>query len=358
MRPYTFRAMKLTYSISLDDYRGGHRPFATKAGANAGFKGMLIFCALLAGLGVFTFIKDMGVPVSAFLVGLATVCAVGAYAYDKHSVETAKKKYEAGITAGYQRMHCRDQRSFEANEAGFSASCRCGTVTRPWSELTSFSESAKLMMLSTKMGPQILPKPAFDTPADVTEFRVLMASKLNADRLVSSRHIEFACGPGDFRQARWLHILKGGGWRAEAKRWGRLAIVTFGAWAIWNSTNRRNPFLLCGLVGGFLAALILPIVRERRVRYFGPLKIHFSDESLHLQDLNTQARSSWSQFIGYLENDDVLLLYYNPNLYRIVPQRALKGTGAEFRTIATSKLRRYDYRQPLTSAATAVPDSA
>jgi hypothetical protein len=350
--------MKLTYAVSLDDYCGVQKPFTTKPGSNTGFKGVLVFCALLAGLGVFTLVQGMGVSVGGFLIGLSVVSAVCAYAYDKRSIAEAKRKYELEIASGYQRVHCRDQRMFETNETGFTASCQCGSVTRPWSELISFSENVKLFVLNTKMGAQVLPKSAFAAPADVTEFRALVAAKLNQDRLPTSRHIEFACRPEDFRQGRLLHILEGGGWRAVAKQWATLAAVTGGAWVIWDSMNRRNPAILCGLVGGLLAGPILRMMKERRARYFGPLKIHFSEEGLHLQDRATQARSSWSQFIGYLENGKVLLLYYNPKLYRIIPKRALSGPGADFRKLAVMKLPPYDYRQPTVSQPTTLPDSA
>jgi len=350
--------MKLTYAVSLEDYRGVQRPFTTQPGSNAGFKGVLLFCALLAGLGVFTLVQGMGIPVAAFLIGLGAASAISAYAYDKRSIAEEKKKYEWQIATGYQRVHCRELRVFETSEIGFTASCQCASVTRPWSELTSFSENEKLFVLNTKMGRQVLPKSAFSAPADETEFRALVAARLNQDRLPTSRHIEFACWREDFRHARLLHILKGGGWRTLAKQWATLAAVAGGAWVIWNSTNRRSPAILCGLVGGLLAGPILRMAKERRARYFGPLKIHFSEDSLHLQDRATQARSSWSQFIGYLENGKVLLLYYNPKLYRIIPKRALSGPGADFRRLAVMKLPPYDYQQPTPSQPTTLPDSA
>lgn len=78
----------------------------------------------------------------------------------------------------------------------------------------------------------------------------------------------------------------------------------------------------------------------------GPLRIYFSDQGLHLQDPANQSRASWDQFVGYLEGDGMMLLYYNPKLYRIVPKRALDGQAARFRTLVEAKLSPYDYRDP------------
>jgi hypothetical protein len=350
--------MKLTYAVSMDDYRNGQVPFTLKAGHNPGFKAAMAFCVLIGGLGVFTFIQDMGIPVSAFLVGLGLVAAVAAYTLEKHTVGIAKKKYDANIAAGYQRLHCHDQRVFETTETGFTATCRCGSVTRPWAELISFSENEKLLVLNTKMGAQVLPKSAFPNTGDLTEFRGFVLSKLNQDRPLTSRHVEFACHGEDFRQARLLHILKGGGWRGLAKQWAMLIFMGYGAWAIWDSMKHHDRLLLCVMLGALLSGPALRIMKERHARYLGPLRIDFSEDGLHLQDRTTQARGSWSQFIGYLESSHVLLLYYNPKLYRIIPKRALTGPGADFRCIVTTKLQPYNYRQLTFSSTASASDLA
>ena len=185
----------------------------------------------------------------------------------------------------------------------------------------------------------MLPKSAFSNAGDLTEFRGFVLSKLNQDRPLTSRHVEFACRADDFRHAWLLHTLKGGGWRAVAKQWGMLAVMVYGAWALWGSMKHPDTLLLGVMLGALLSAFTLRLIKEHRARYLGPLRIDFSEEGLHLQDRTTQARASWAQFIGYLESNKVLLLYYNPKLYRIVPKRALTGHGAEFPKIVTAKLR-------------------
>jgi len=53
------------------------------------------------------------------------------------------------------------------------------------------------------------------------------------------------------------------------------------------------------------------MIGNRRQHYFGPLGIYFSEEGLHLHDRTSQTRTSWQQFVGYLESGDLMLLYYN-----------------------------------------------
>jgi hypothetical protein len=89
------------------------------------------------------------------------------------------------------------------------------------------------------------------------------------------------------------------------------------------------------------------IAKKRRAQYLGPLRVYFSDQGLHLQDPANQSRVPWTQFVGYLEGDGIMLLYYNPKFYRIVPRRALTGQAAKFQSLVGTKLNPYDYRNPI-----------
>jgi hypothetical protein len=129
--------MRLSYGVKFEDFQTLQAPFPTVAGSNAGFKGVLVACALIAALGVFCLTQGMGLQVGGFLIGLGLVAATGVYFYEQRSVRTKKEKYEKKISEDFQRIHCRDERVFTAGENEFTASCKCGTVTRPWSELTS-----------------------------------------------------------------------------------------------------------------------------------------------------------------------------------------------------------------------------
>jgi len=338
--------MRLSYAIKFEDFRTLQAPFPTAAGSNAGFKGVLVACVLIALLGVFCMMQGFGLPVGGFLIGLGFVAATGAYFYEQRSVRVKKEQYDKKLAAGFQRIHCREHRIFEADESGFTTKCNCGAVTRPWSELTSFSENKTHFAFNTKMGGQILPKSAFASEAEITEFRALATGKLNQDKLPTAPHFDFAFRRDDYRAAYWLHTLKGGGWRGLAKAVAIYAGLTYGVFFLWNSIAAHNPGARAGLIAGLVGVPLVRIAGKRRSQYLGPLRVYFSEQGLHLQDPINQSRTRWNQFIGYLEGNGMLLLYYNPKLYRIVPKRALTGQAAQFQTMVETKLSPYDYRNP------------
>jgi len=338
--------MRLCYTIKFEDFRTLQAPFPTAAGSNAGFKGVLAACALIALLGVFLMVQGMGLPVGGFLIGLGLVAATAAYFYEQRSARSRKEKYEKRLAEDFQRIHCRDQRVFIADEDSFTTSCKCGTITRPWSELTSFSENKTHFAFNTKMGGQILPKSAFASETEITEFRALATGKLNQDKPVTAPHFDFALKPEDYRAGYWLHTLKGGGWRGLAKVVATYACFTYGVFVIWNSMAAHNDAVHAALIGGLVGFPLLRIAGTRRKQYLGPLRVYFSDQGLHLQDPANQSRTPWTQFVGYLEGDGFMLLYYNPKLYRIVPKRALTGQAAKFQTLVETKLSPFDYRNP------------
>jgi len=202
------------------------------------------------------------------------------------------------------------------------------------------------------MGGQTIPKSAFTSAAEMTEFRALVTGKLNQDKPLTSRHFDFVRTSVDYRQARFLHLLKGGGWRGVLKSLAVFACAVYTVVALWRPLAAHNPAILAGLIGGIVGLPLLKFMRQRRKYYFGPLTVYFSDEGLYLQDPHNQSRIPWSQFIGYVEDSKTLLLYHNPKLYRSVPKRALIGSAAGFRALVAAKLPRYDYRNPTPIAQT------
>jgi len=196
------------------------------------------------------------------------------------------------------------------------------------------------------MGGQTIPKSAFASAAEMTEFRALVSGKLNQDKPLTSRHFDFAHTPADHRHAGFLHIMKGGGWRGVLKSLAIFACAVYTVAALWRLLSTHNPAILAGLLGGLLGVPLLGILGRRRKHYFGPLRIYFSDEGLHLQDPNNQSRVPWSRLIGFVEDNKTLLLYHNPKLYRSIPKRALVGPAAGFQALVAAKLPGYDYRNP------------
>lgn len=156
---------------------------------------MMGFCMFFAAFGLLVAAQGLGLvhgfpgvesgefSIGALVVGLSAAGALAAYFLEKRAVRRAREKYGANIRAGYARIHCPVQRTFEADADGFVASCRCGSVRRPWSELTRYSENDRFFLLGTKQDTQVVPKSAFDSPGSVTELRQVVLEKISIDHL-------------------------------------------------------------------------------------------------------------------------------------------------------------------------------
>jgi hypothetical protein len=360
--------MRVTYALSFEDYQFLQPPFRLQAGKNPGFRVLIGFCLFFASFGFVVAAQGLGlvslfpgatggeIPVGAFIVALSAAGAAAAYLLDKGSVRRAREKYAANIRAGYARIHCPDQRTLEVNTDGFVATCRCGSVRRPWSELSRYSENDRFFVLGSKHDTHIIPKAAFDSAGTVTELRQIVLEKINSDRPFATPPIEFACKKEDFRRAQALHFLEAGGWRRWLRSFVLISLCIFGLAAIWNPGNSDGQAAFwSGLAGGLFAIIMLLIFLRKRKHYLGPLRMYFSDESLHLQDLTSQGRTRWNQFLGYLEDRNVFLLYYNPRLYRIIPKRVLGPREQEFRNLVITKLARFNYRRPFLAMNLVVP---
>jgi hypothetical protein len=339
--------MKVAYAISFEDFLTVQPQFVARPGHNAGFKGALVACLLIVSLGIFCIFRGLGISTGGLLIGLGICSTAVAYFFDKQSVAKSKDKHARNCAAAYQRLHCREQRTLEIDQNGFTVTCNCGSVSRPWTELVRFSENKSVFIVVTKTDAQLVPKAAFPSEGAITEFRALLLERLDADRPIPSRSVKFSYVPRDFRDARFLHLLRAGGWRHLAKTSATFCISACGAYVIWRYVSPQgDPAILCGLIGVALGVPLLRRIRAKRRHYLGQLQIYFSEQGLHLQDSATVARSPWTQFVGYLEDDHIFLLYYNPRLYRIIPKRAFDGREAEFRSLLEAKLGRYNYKRP------------
>ena len=352
--------MKLEYAISFDDFRALHAPYAAAPGRNVGFRAVLVVCGVMALLGLYCMSQGFGLPLGFFLIGLGVIAAWGAYFFDTRSVAAGKQKYEDGIARAYQQIHCRDRRALEVDEAGFTMQCACGTVSRPWSELRSFSENTPFFVIRTKSDVVPVAKTAFRSEGDVTEFRALVLSKVNQSKPFAARPIDFRYAPADFRNAALLNAIHGGAWRRWLSR--VVSIAGFGyimALVLRSQSPSRNdgavPYYFA--FGTILLFALVRVLMRKKTRYNGPLRLIFGPEGLHIQDPQTIAMNGWDNYLGYLESPQVFLIYINPKLYRIVPKRILGDRKKEFASLVQAKLPTYNYKRPSLPVRAAAPSA-
>ena len=351
--------MKITFGISLDEFRTLQPPSQRRAGRNTGYALVIaLICLFLIVPGIVLILGQLSqgrqFPAAVFApIALGIALCVATYLLDTRSIRRARARREQELRAAYERIHCREERAMEATPDGLALNCKCGLVLRPWTELTGFTETSSFLIALTRSESFPVPKSAFSSEGELTEFRRLILDKLHIDRPFTACPVEVVHTRADFWHAKLLHMRKGGGWRRMLKILIPAAgFIYLTAAAVVGARSGHLPAWLAPLaIGGF--ALFLAKTARPQKLYYGPLCIYFSDEGFHVVDPASQSRRRWSELAGYLEDKHIYLLYLNPRLYRIVPKRALGRREAEFRRLIDAALPPFDYRRPVPVADTA-----
>ena len=350
--------MKITYGISLPEFRTlqpAARPHAGRTAFGL-IMGLLCLSLLIPSAGVVLqqWAEGEGVPDGALVtMGAGLIVGVFAFLLDRRSLRRWRRRREQELLAAYDRIHCRDSRTVEATSESLALSCKCGLVARPWTELTGFTETHSFLIPITRSESFPIPKSAFASEGELTEFRRLILDKLHTDRPFNACPIEFAHTRADFWRAKWLHVRRGGGWRRVLKIAFAMALFVYAiAFTINGARMGRIPAWLVPVTLGAFAFFLTRTVRLRQ-HYFGRLSMYFSEEGFHVVDPGSQSRRRWNELAGYLEDRHVYLLYLNPRLYRIVPKRALGHRVEDFGRLMQTALPLFDYRRrfPVANAA-------
>ena len=350
--------MKITFGISLPEFRTLQPPARPHPGRTAFWLVMALIClSLIApGLGVIAqeLTEGRQPPAAALVsVGLGLLVIGGAYVLDRRSLRRQRIRRERGLLAAYDRIHCRDSRTVEATQESLALTCKCGLVARPWTELTGFTETPSFLIPLTRNESFPIPKSAFASEGELTEFRRLILDKLHTDRPFNAYPIEFAHTRADFWRAKWLHVRKGGGWRRVAKVGLVIAAFIYAIVVLFAGARAgKAPAWIVPLALGAFVFFLTRTLRPKQ-HYYGPLRIYFSEEGFHVVDPASQSRRRWNELAGYLEDRHMYLLYLNPRLYRIVPKRALGNRLGEFERLVQSALPQFDYRRRFPVADTA-----
>jgi hypothetical protein len=350
--------VKITYGISLPEFRTLQPPPRRHPGRTEFALIMSAICLALIVPGAGVVMEQVGLgrrPPTAALASIGLGLALGIFGYllDRRSLRRWRARREQDLLAAYERIHCRDSRTLEATSESLALSCKCGLVARPWSELTGFTETSSFLVPLTRRESFPIPKSAFASEGERTEFRRLILDKLHTDRPFNACPIEFAHTPADFWRAKWLHVRKGGGWRRVLKI-GFVMAAFFYAILVVVAGARigQAPAWLVPLALGAFVFFLTRTLRPRQ-HYYGPLRIYFSEEGFHVVDPASQSRRHWNELAGYLEDRHLYLLYLNPRLYRIVPKRALGRRLEDFGRLVQNALPPFDYRRsfPVANAA-------
>jgi hypothetical protein len=344
--------VKITYAISLREFRTLQPVVQSPKARSACALVTLAICAalMIPAAGLVTQQLGRGerpAPAALGSIGLGVLIGLVGCWLDRRAVRGWQARRERTLLDAYYRIHCRDSRTVEAMPESLALSCRCGRVARPWSELTGFTETASFLIPLTRNESFPIPKSAFSSEGELTEFRRLILDKLHTDRPFTAAPIEFAHTRADFWRAKWLHIRKGGGWRRVLKIGFVSAAFIFSILFLFAGARAgESPAWLVPVALGAFVFFLTRTVRPRQL-YYGPLRFYFSDEGFHVEDPASQSRRRWNELAGYLEDRHVYLLYLHPRLYRIVPKRALGHRLDDFGRLVQTVLPQFDYRRRL-----------
>ena len=350
--------MRITYDISLEEFASLQPALPTKPPNIWLFRVALGFSGIVALAGCMPLLFSeqgtsggLAFAIESALVFLLLGSAGGGLAYwlnrrGQAKLEQARQRHWEGVRTAYRHLHCHDQRAIEVSDNGFTLLCRCGQVTRPWTELISFSENNFMLGLRTKSEFILVSKRGFSSPGEVTEFRALVLDELGRQKKPMVPYVDFAYTRHDFTRAQLLHIRRGGGWKPLARKAFAISAISYIVLSAAFPGNRPHfgalpwyamPALL---VFWATALLVLMLNKVRSAKhYFGPLRVWIGEDGISLRDQTTETRIGWENYIGYLEDSHVYLLYHNPRFYRIFPKRIFDGRHQqEFRQLLTSKL--------------------
>lgn len=111
---------------------------------------------------------------------------------------------------------------------------------------------------------------------------------------------------------------------------GLFVLVAMALYSLKIGDKAMGSTLIACVFGGLLAALVIrlvvrPILVRRQYRRYALMqqgqKVGFAPEGLHFQSAVGQAVVNWSNFHGWRENDEFLVLFIAPRVFYVLPKR-------------------------------------
>lgn len=350
--------MKLTYGFIFDDFRTLFPPATKLRKSKPGLYFGILMGGLLCVLGILMAIKAMEwadvravpegtIPQAAITVLLgATIIAVCIFR-ERQIDAKLRKQYESAVQTKFKDVHCRTNRTIAVSPEGIEMSCACGSTIRPWSEVAGFTEGPLFFQITTRKESHLIPKRAFASESERTQFRALFSDHVQVAPVLSGTRIQFVRTKADARHARVLHLKQGLTLKQKLNIVATcLLTVLVGFYMAKLISGSANFASGAGASAILLSARFLPWFKRKGSGYFGPLTASFNSDGIQLQDPASTAMYRWSDFRGYARDSSYWLLYHKNNSYRAFPRRAFQANQAsEFNQLVEQNL------QPVTTAA-------
>jgi hypothetical protein len=337
--------MRVSYPVSYQSFVALQPPFVPIAPMGRGLFFFFQFAVPVAGIGFeliavrvaylfgWTSWRSANLTHGFAILALGALPILGVVLARRASARKARRDHDDFLRGNYESLHCRDNRFVELTPDGLSIGCACKSKLHPWSQLSTVVETPAVFILATRLDTQIIPKDAFASEASRTEFRTLLSEKLNENKSLHARTIEFVCTPADWRDASRLR-LKSGGWiKVLALAFsvcGAIAMILFFAPILDDSARVAPPFIAAACGFALLVVILLVVFRRKPFRYLGPLKVSFGEDAIYVQSPTSEGRIPWSHITGCAGDRKCMVFLYRPFSILLIPLRAIPPAQAEY----------------------------
>lgn len=337
--------MRVSYSVSYEAFVALQPPFTPIEPVGYGLFFFFEWVVAITGIGFVLVIVRIAYllgltswPSADLLKGVAILALgglplLGVLIARRVSARSARRNHEEFLRASYSRLHCRDQRFVEIKEEGLVFGCACKTALKPWSQLTVLVESPASFIVAARSETQIIPKVAFPTEGDRTEFRALFSEKLNQDKTLNARTIEFVCSRADWNSVEWLRFKAGGWLRLMILALGvciGVAMILFFGPIFDENARVAPPFIAAACAFAVIVVSLILLFRRRPARYLGPLKISFAEDAIYVQSPVSESRIPWQFVTGCVGDKRSLILLYRPSSVLLLPLRFVPSTQSRY----------------------------
>jgi|GEM_PF-6512234 hypothetical protein len=335
--------MRVSYSLSLETYKKLQQPFEAIEPVRGGLFFFLYLVTIEAGIGVamlsgqfyslLNHSRGPGWLPSIEVFGLGASLLAGVWVFRRLSVRRAAKDQGEFLSESYARLHCRDQRFVEATEEGLAFGCNCDKKVDNWSDVLGWAESQSDFVLWTRRNVASIPKEAFATEGERTQFRTTLLEHANGGSDLLNRSVEFCANQKDWQHAKWL-LFKRGGW-VHSGRLLLLAVcvtifILMGL-SLIDPDDMWSPPSVIGALGLSLAAAFLldPLRRSLQGPKI-PMKAWFAEDAIYVRAEKFALRIPWGMIVWWQADTKILIFHYRPRSVLLIPLRAVPMSQFKF----------------------------
>jgi len=331
-------AMRISYLLSFETYKKLQPPFEAIEPVGRGLFFFLYLMTIEVGVGVamlsgqlYSLLRRLPAPepgwfASVEIFGFGASLFAGVWVFRKLSARRAVREQGEFFRESYARLHCRDRRFVETTQEGLVFGCDCKTEADTWADVLSWGEMDGDFVLWTRRNITSIPREAFLTEGERTQFQATLSEHVGGISVAVSRSVEFCANRGDWRRAKWLMFRRGGWvrsgglllWALCVAVFILIALPFFGANDVWSA-----PGLIGACAFTLAAAFLLDPLRRGPYGWTIPMKVWFAKDAIYIRSDKFALRIPWGMIVWCQADAKTLLFCYRPGCLLLIPLRAI-----------------------------------